>query len=99
MARGGAATTGVLGLPSLGAFTESSLRVRCHQMDDFSPAKNLMTMCFTYYYIGKRCLHPWALLGLETSGEVCPVRGKRDGGVPKLGLPWLTPILNRKESP
>uniref|UniRef100_A0A8B9PWZ3 KIAA0513 n=1 Tax=Apteryx owenii TaxID=8824 RepID=A0A8B9PWZ3_APTOW len=25
----------------------------CHQMDDFSPAKNLMTMCFTYYYIGK----------------------------------------------
>ncbi|XP_042294441.1 uncharacterized protein KIAA0513 homolog isoform X2 [Sceloporus undulatus] len=25
----------------------------CYQMDDFSPAKNLMTMCFTYYYIGK----------------------------------------------
>ncbi|XP_032649657.1 uncharacterized protein KIAA0513 homolog isoform X2 [Chelonoidis abingdonii] len=25
----------------------------CHQMDDFSPAKNLMTMCFTYYHIGK----------------------------------------------
>ncbi|KFP65594.1 Uncharacterized protein KIAA0513 [Cariama cristata] len=25
----------------------------CHQMDDFSPAKNLMTMCFTYYYVGK----------------------------------------------
>ncbi|XP_062442498.1 uncharacterized protein KIAA0513 homolog isoform X1 [Rhea pennata] len=25
----------------------------CHQMDDFSPAKNIMTMCFTYYYIGK----------------------------------------------
>ncbi|XP_061863361.1 uncharacterized protein KIAA0513 homolog isoform X2 [Colius striatus] len=25
----------------------------CHQMDDFSPAKNLMTMCFTYYYLGK----------------------------------------------
>lgn len=68
-------------------------------MDDFSPAKNLMTMCFTYYYIGKRCLHPWALLGLETSGEVCPVRGKGDGGVPKLGLLWLTPILNRKVSP
>lgn len=21
-------------------------------MDDYSPAKNLMTMCFTYYYIG-----------------------------------------------
>lgn len=26
---------------------------RCHQMDDFGPAKNLMTMCFTYYHIGK----------------------------------------------
>lgn len=26
---------------------------RCYQMDDYSPAKNLMTMCFTYYYIGK----------------------------------------------
>ncbi|XP_033012832.1 uncharacterized protein KIAA0513 homolog isoform X2 [Lacerta agilis] len=25
----------------------------CYQMDDFSPAKNLMTMCFTYYHIGK----------------------------------------------
>ncbi|XP_078526211.1 uncharacterized protein KIAA0513 homolog isoform X1 [Lissotriton helveticus] len=25
----------------------------CHQMDDFGPAKNLMTMCFTYYYLGK----------------------------------------------
>jgi len=22
-------------------------------MDDYSPAKNLMTMCFTYYYSGK----------------------------------------------
>lgn len=22
-------------------------------MDDFGPAKNLMTMCFTYYHIGK----------------------------------------------
>ncbi|KAB1260943.1 hypothetical protein Cadr_000024918 [Camelus dromedarius] len=25
----------------------------CHQMDDFGPARNLMTMCFTYYHIGK----------------------------------------------
>lgn len=25
----------------------------CYQMDDFGPAKNLMTMCFTYYYVGK----------------------------------------------
>ncbi|XP_008575913.1 PREDICTED: uncharacterized protein KIAA0513 homolog isoform X1 [Galeopterus variegatus] len=30
----------------------------CHQMDDFGPAKNLMTMCFTYYYIGKPQLLP-----------------------------------------
>lgn len=22
-------------------------------MDDFGPAKNLMTMCFTYYHVGK----------------------------------------------
>lgn len=28
-------------------------RIRCHQMDDFGPAKNLMTMCFTYYHVGK----------------------------------------------
>lgn len=76
----------LLGLPSLGVFTESSPRVRCHQMDDFSPAKNLMTMCFTYYYVGKRCLHPRTLLVLVTGGEVCPVRGKGDGRVPKLTL-------------
>ena len=99
MARGGAATTRLLGLPSLGVFTESSLRLRCHQMDDFSPAKNLMTMCFTYYYVGKRRLHPWALLVLETGGEVCPVHGKGDGGVPKLALVWLTPIVSGKEPP
>ncbi|KAJ8785900.1 hypothetical protein J1605_006860 [Eschrichtius robustus] len=30
----------------------------CHQMDDFGPAKNLMTMCFTYYHIGKPHLLP-----------------------------------------
>ncbi|KAM4721551.1 uncharacterized protein KIAA0513 homolog isoform 2-T2 [Rhinophrynus dorsalis] len=30
----------------------------CHQMDDFGPAKNLMTMCFTYYYIGKPQVSP-----------------------------------------
>lgn len=55
-------------------------------MDDFSPAKNLMTMCFTYYYVGKRRLHPQALLVLETGGEVCPVHGKGDGWVAKLTL-------------
>lgn len=30
-----------------------SFHFRCHQMDDFGPAKNLMTMCFTYYHIGE----------------------------------------------
>ncbi|XP_055002043.1 uncharacterized protein KIAA0513 homolog isoform X1 [Sorex araneus] len=30
----------------------------CHQLDDFGPAKNLMTMCFTYYHIGKPHLLP-----------------------------------------
>ncbi|XP_075694430.1 uncharacterized protein KIAA0513 homolog isoform X2 [Rhinoderma darwinii] len=30
----------------------------CYQMDDFGPAKNLMTMCFTYYYIGKPHVSP-----------------------------------------
>ncbi|CAM4639199.1 uncharacterized protein KIAA0513 homolog isoform X1 [Caretta caretta] len=30
----------------------------CHQMDDFGPAKNLMTMCFTYYHIGKAQVLP-----------------------------------------
>lgn len=30
----------------------------CHQLDDFGPAKNLMTMCFTYYHMGKPQLLP-----------------------------------------
>ncbi|XP_026221293.1 uncharacterized protein KIAA0513 homolog isoform X1 [Anabas testudineus] len=34
----------------------------CYQMDDYSPAKNLMTMCFTYYYIGKFQPSPSELL-------------------------------------
>uniref|UniRef100_A0A7N9ANR6 KIAA0513 n=1 Tax=Mastacembelus armatus TaxID=205130 RepID=A0A7N9ANR6_9TELE len=34
----------------------------CYQMDDYSPAKNLMTMCFTYYYIGKSQPSPLELL-------------------------------------
>ncbi|XP_028287512.1 uncharacterized protein KIAA0513 homolog isoform X2 [Parambassis ranga] len=34
----------------------------CYQMDDYSPAKNLMTMCFTYYYIGKAPPSPAELL-------------------------------------
>ncbi|TWW76178.1 hypothetical protein D4764_13G0008400 [Takifugu flavidus] len=34
----------------------------CYQVDDHSPAKNLMTMCFTYYYHGKVQLSPSELL-------------------------------------
>lgn len=34
----------------------------CYQMDDYSPAKNLMTMCFTYYYYGKSQPSPSELL-------------------------------------
>ncbi|KAM7413880.1 hypothetical protein PAMA_018939 [Pampus argenteus] len=34
----------------------------CYQMDDYSPAKNLMTMCFTYYYTGKSQPSPSELL-------------------------------------
>lgn len=34
----------------------------CYQMDDYTPAKNLMTMCFTYYYIGKSQPSPSELL-------------------------------------
>ncbi|XP_017260198.1 uncharacterized protein KIAA0513 homolog [Kryptolebias marmoratus] len=34
----------------------------CYQMDDYSPAKNLMTMCFTYFYIGKSQPSPSELL-------------------------------------
>ncbi|XP_061533418.1 uncharacterized protein KIAA0513 homolog isoform X2 [Phycodurus eques] len=34
----------------------------CYQMDDYNPAKNLMTMCFTYYYSGKSQPSPSELL-------------------------------------
>ncbi|XP_068168273.1 uncharacterized protein KIAA0513 homolog [Antennarius striatus] len=34
----------------------------CYQMDDYSPAKNLMTMCFTYYHTGKCQPSPSELL-------------------------------------
>lgn len=49
----------------LGSLLSPPPPIRCHQMDDFSPAKNLMTMCFTYYYIGKGHLHP--VLGVSCS--------------------------------
>ena len=26
----------------------------CHEAEDFSPAKNLMNMCFTFFYEGKK---------------------------------------------
>uniref|UniRef100_A0A3B4E3G5 SBF1/SBF2 domain-containing protein n=1 Tax=Pygocentrus nattereri TaxID=42514 RepID=A0A3B4E3G5_PYGNA len=40
----------------------------CYQMDDYSPAKHLMTMCFTYYYIGKLQLSPSELLEKPSAG-------------------------------
>ncbi|XP_006641345.1 uncharacterized protein KIAA0513 homolog isoform X2 [Lepisosteus oculatus] len=40
----------------------------CYQMDDYPPAKNLMTMCFTYYYIGKVQLSPTELLEKPAAG-------------------------------
>ncbi|XP_072551667.1 uncharacterized protein KIAA0513 homolog isoform X2 [Salminus brasiliensis] len=40
----------------------------CYQMDDYSPAKHLMTMCFTYYYIGKLQLSPTELLDRPSAG-------------------------------
>ncbi|XP_048023687.1 uncharacterized protein KIAA0513 homolog isoform X1 [Chanodichthys erythropterus] len=40
----------------------------CHQVDDYSPAKHLMTMCFTYYYIGKSQLSPTELLERPSGG-------------------------------
>ncbi|KAL4657098.1 hypothetical protein GN956_G4753 [Arapaima gigas] len=57
----------------------------CYQMDDYSPAKNLMTMCFTYYYIGRSQLSPTELLERPASGIDSYLRsanswlsGKRD---------------------
>ncbi|XP_066540851.1 uncharacterized protein KIAA0513 homolog isoform X2 [Hoplias malabaricus] len=57
----------------------------CYQMDDYSPAKHIMTMCFTYYYIGKSHLSPTELLekpgaGIDSylrSGKVW-LSGKKD---------------------
>ncbi|XP_051952611.1 uncharacterized protein KIAA0513-like isoform X1 [Xyrauchen texanus] len=40
----------------------------CYQMDDYSPAKHLMTMCFTYYYMGKSQLSPTELLERPSGG-------------------------------
>lgn len=43
----------------------------CYQMDDYSPAKNLMTMCFTYYYTGKAQPSPSELL--DRGGPPAPL--------------------------
>lgn len=40
----------------------------CYQMDDYGPAKHLMTMCFTYYYMGKSQLSPTELLERPSGG-------------------------------
>lgn len=40
----------------------------CHQVDDYAPAKHLMTMCFTYYYMGKSQLSPTELLDRPSAG-------------------------------
>ncbi|KAG1963875.1 hypothetical protein F2P79_004060 [Pimephales promelas] len=40
----------------------------CHQVDDYAPAKHLMTMCFTYYYMGKSQLSPTELLERPSGG-------------------------------
>ncbi|CAB1313910.1 unnamed protein product [Coregonus sp. 'balchen'] len=43
-------------------YVEKVFHGKCYQMDDYSPAKNLMTMCFTYYHTGKSQLSPTELL-------------------------------------
>ncbi|KAK2894649.1 hypothetical protein QQF64_012461 [Cirrhinus molitorella] len=40
----------------------------CHQVDDYGPAKHLMTMCFTYYHMGKMQLSPTELLERPSGG-------------------------------
>ncbi|KAG7281506.1 hypothetical protein CRUP_007540 [Coryphaenoides rupestris] len=56
----------------------------CYQMDDYSPAKNLMTMCFTYYHMGRSHLSPSELL--ESGG---PPGSPRDSYLDKANC-WLT---------
>ncbi|XP_062860791.1 uncharacterized protein KIAA0513 homolog isoform X2 [Trichomycterus rosablanca] len=49
----------------------------CYEMDDYSPAKHLMTMCFTYYYIGKTQLSPTELFEKPSAGlDLCLRNGK-----------------------
>ncbi|XP_051884556.1 uncharacterized protein KIAA0513-like isoform X2 [Pristis pectinata] len=55
----------------------------CYQRDDFGPAKNLMTMCFTFYHMGKS--HP----------NVLELKRKATGSGEKSGNSWL----GRRELP
>ncbi|KAM9376410.1 uncharacterized protein KIAA0513 homolog isoform 2-T2 [Pholidichthys leucotaenia] len=57
----------------------------CYQMDDYSPAKNLMTMCFTYYYIGK---------SRPSASELLEPGGGGGGGAPA----GLDSYLNKANS-
>ncbi|XP_072373842.1 uncharacterized protein KIAA0513-like isoform X1 [Scyliorhinus torazame] len=50
----------------------------CYQMDDFAPAKNLMTMCFTFYHVGKPCPNVFDLRLKSTDSSV------------RTGNRWLT---------
>ncbi|EMP36248.1 hypothetical protein UY3_06582, partial [Chelonia mydas] len=66
----------------------------CHQMDDFGPAKNLMTMCFTYYHIGG--LWRWISLGVEQWFANCSVdhqqpREERASVQKRFGRPRAVP--------
>uniref|UniRef100_UPI00398F77D9 uncharacterized protein KIAA0513-like isoform X1 n=1 Tax=Pristiophorus japonicus TaxID=55135 RepID=UPI00398F77D9 len=49
----------------------------CYQMDDFGPAKNLMTMCFTFYHVGKA--YP----------KVCDLKEKAADSCVKSSNSWL----------
>uniref|UniRef100_UPI00358FD0C4 uncharacterized protein KIAA0513 homolog isoform X2 n=2 Tax=Myxine glutinosa TaxID=7769 RepID=UPI00358FD0C4 len=41
----------------------------CHNLDDFGPAKNLMTMCFTYYYMSCATTEPSFFKKSATKGQ------------------------------
>uniref|UniRef100_A0A8D3ED61 KIAA0513 n=1 Tax=Scophthalmus maximus TaxID=52904 RepID=A0A8D3ED61_SCOMX len=49
----------------------------CFQMDDYSPAKNLMTMCFTYYYIGTSPVQSLYMSSISESANSW-LSGKKD---------------------
>lgn len=57
-----------------GRVVRTCVSSRCHQRDDYGPARNLMTMCFTYFYHGAPGgVGPLACLCLLTNASsVCP---------------------------